>query len=167
MKFGEISFKSVFAPICAIISYINSAWRFCMSNIMDNILGYAIAAVVIAVFVVICFIIAKKDRNSLDDILKKIPEENKELLKAQPYQQQDSKGVKFNTLGLVADIKENGDKATLTLLFYNEPRDEFYSQTTKLKTTEVHEKGYKPLDMLPCEMKYDAEYHVHNFKKLI
>jgi len=138
-----------------------------MNNIVDNLGTYAIVAVILAVFVAICFVIAKREKNSLDDILKKIPEENKSLLKAQPYQQQDSKGVKFNTLGLVADIKENGDKATLTLLFYNEPRDEFYSQTTKLKTTEVHEKGYKPLDMLPCEMKYDAEYHIHNFKKLI
>ena len=38
---------------------------------------------------------------------------------------------------------------------------------TKISTAELQSKGYKLLDMIPCEMKYDKEMYIHEFKKIL
>ena len=136
-------------------------------SLTEALPGILIGLVVIAIFCVIAFNIAKKDNANLDALLAAVPEELKEALKSEPYQPMDNKGVMFSTRGLVASVETNDGKAKLHLLFYNAARDEIYDQTAKMSVGDLNAKGYKALDMIPCQMKYDKEMYIHYFKKII
>lgn len=126
-----------------------------------------IGVLVCAVLGVIIYFAAKKENANTSQLLEKIPDELKEKLASREYKALDAKGVKYSTEGLVADIQNKGEKSKLILLFFNTPRMEFYPQTAKIATSDVEAKGIKVLDFIPCEMKYDKEYQVHSFKKLM
>ena len=133
-----------------------------------ELVGYLVFALILcAVLAVVILVIAKKDNAKLDDLLASTPEDKKEALKAEEYQPLDSKGIKCATRGLLVAIHSNGDKSNLQLLFYNAPRDSFYNQPAKIRTSELNGKGYKMYDFVPCEMKYDKEMHIHMFKKIM
>lgn len=136
-------------------------------SLTDALPGILIALVVIGIFCIVAVKIARKDSANLDALLASVPDELKEALKSEPYQPMDNKGVMFSTRGLAASIETNEGKAKIHLLFYNDARNEFYDQTAKMTAEELNAKGYKALDMIPCQMKYDKEMYIHEFKKII
>ncbi|MBQ9490781.1 MAG: hypothetical protein IKO41_03785 [Lachnospiraceae bacterium] len=136
-------------------------------SLTDTIICIVVALAVCGIFAGVCFVIAKKDKTKLEDLLATIPAEKQEALKAENYQPLDGAGIKCATRGLLAAIDTKGETSTVRLIFYNETRDAFYDQTTKIRTSELNGKGYKLFDMIPCQMKYDKEYHIHEFKKIM
>ena len=72
----------------------------------------------------------------------------------------------YTTKGYVADIEDNGSKAKVFIIFHNTPRNEFYSQTAKISSSELSEKGIQSGTFVPCVMKLDEEYQIYGFKKL-
>jgi len=136
-------------------------------SLTDTIICIVVALAVCGIFAGVCFVIAKKDKTKLEDLLATVPAEKQEALKAENYQPLDGAGIKCATRGLLAAIDTKGDMSTVRLIFYNETRDAFYDQTTKIRTSELNGKGYKLFDMVPCQMKYDKEYHIHEFKKIM
>ena len=138
-----------------------------MMSLGDMLPGLLIGLVVCGIFAVVVFVIAKKDNTKLEELLAQIPAEKQEELKAENYQPLDGAGIKCATRGLLAAIDTKGDMSTVRLVFYNEARDAFYDQTTKIRTSELNGKGFKLYDMIPCQMKYDKEYHIHEFKKIM
>ena len=133
----------------------------------DMLPGLLIGLVVCGIFAVVVFVIAKKDNTKLEELLAQIPAEKQEELKAENYQPLDGAGIKCATRGLLATIDTKGDMSTVRLVFYNETRDAFYDATAKIRTSELNGKGFKLYDMIPCQMKYDKEYHIHEFKKIM
>ena len=138
-----------------------------MMSLGDMLPGLLIGLVVCGIFAVVVFVIAKKDNTKLEELLAQIPAEKQEELKVENYQPLDGAGIKCATRGLLAAIDTKGDMSTVRLVFYNEARDAFYDQTTKIRTSELNGKGFKLYDMIPCQMKYDKEYHIHEFKKIM
>ncbi|MBQ1849466.1 MAG: hypothetical protein II139_03765 [Lachnospiraceae bacterium] len=136
-------------------------------SLTDTIICIVVALVVVGIFAVVFLVIAKMDNTKLEDLLASIPAEKQEQLKAEVYQPMDGLGIKCATRGLVGAVETNGDSTKVRLVFYNQARDAFYDQTTKIRTSEFNGKGYKLYDMIPCEMKYDKEYHIHEFKKIM
>ncbi|MBR6478420.1 MAG: hypothetical protein IKS85_08225 [Lachnospiraceae bacterium] len=136
-------------------------------SIGEFLLYLAIALVICGVFAAVCFVIAKKDNASLSDLLATIPEEAKEALKIENYQPMDGNGIKCATRGLAGAITTKGESSKIRLIFYNEARDAFYDCTAKIRTSELNGRGYKLYDMIPCEMKYDREMHIHDFKRIM
>ena len=136
-------------------------------SLTDTIICIVVALVVVGIFAVVCLVIAKRDNTKLEDLLASIPAEKQEQLKAEVYQPMDGLGIKCATRGLVGAVETNGESTKVRLVFYNQARDAFYDQTTKIRTSEFNGKGYKLYDMIPCEMKYDKEYHIHEFKKIM
>ena len=136
-------------------------------SVGELLLYLLIGVVICLVFAAVVFFISKKDGAKLEDLLSGIPEDKLELLKAEEYQPMDSKGVKCATRGLIAAMESNDKKATIHLIFFNAPRQEFYDQTAKIPAAEAKGKGFKQFDMVPCEMKYDKEMHIHEFKKIM
>ena len=135
---------------------------------LGELLLYLLFGVIICgIFAAIVFFIAKKDGAKLEDLLAGVPEDKLELLKAEEYQPMDGNGIKCATRGLIAAIDSDDKKAKIHLLFFNSPRQEFYDQTAKISAAEAKGKGFKQFDMVPCEMKYDKEMHIHEFKKLM
>lgn len=133
-----------------------------------EVVGYLVFALVLCgVLAVVIFLIAKKDNAKLEDLLANTPEDKKDALKSEEYQPLDSKGIKCATRGLVVAVDTKGEKTNLQLLFYNAPRGEFYNQPAKIRTSEFNGKGYKLFELVPCEMKYDKEMHIHMFKKIM
>lgn len=135
--------------------------------IEDYALGIVIGVVVCGIFAAVVFILAKKGNASLEELLATVPDELKEALKAEVFQPLDGAGIKCATRGLVGSVDTKGETTKVRLIFYNESRDGFYDQTTKIRTSEFNGKGYKLHDMIPCQMKYDKEYHIHEFKKIM
>lgn len=136
-------------------------------SIGETIIMFVIVLAVVGVFAAVVFVIAKKGNAKLEELLATIPEEKKEALKVEVYQPLDGAGIKCATRGLVGAVDTKGESTTVRLIFYNEARDGFYDQTTKIRTSEFNGKGYKLYDMIPCQMKYDKEYHIHEFKKIM
>lgn len=129
-------------------------------------LGYLLAALVpCAVIVVLCFIFLKRDNAKLEDLLQNVSDEDKERLKNMPYTKKD--GLMYVTDGLVADIREDKGKANVYLLFYNSPRGEFYDQKAKLSSDELRSRGISKGGFIPCLMKFDGEYQIFGFKKIV
>ena len=136
-------------------------------SISELLLYLGVGVVICAIFAAVVFVIAKKDNAKLEDLLAAIPEDKKEALKAEQYQPLDGSGIKCATRGLLAAVETNGEKSKMRLVFYNQARDAFYDHTAKIRTSEMNGKGYKLYDMVPCEMKYDKEMYIHEFKKLM
>ena len=136
-------------------------------SIGEFLIMLVIVLAVLGVFVAIIFVIAKKDNANLEELLSSVPEDLKEALKVEPYQPLDGAGIKCATRGLIGAIDTKGESTKVRLIFYNESRDGFYDQTAKISTSELNGKGFKLHDMLPCQMKYDKEYHIHEFKKIM
>lgn len=135
--------------------------------LQDALIGIGIGAVVCAILVVVVLVVSKKENANLEELLATIPEDLKEALKNENFQPLDGAGIKCATRGLVGSVVTNGENTTVRLIFYNEARDGFYDQTTKIRTSEFNGKGYKLHDLIPCQMKYDKEYHIHEFKKIL
>ena len=112
----------------------------------------------------ICFIVAKKDGAKLEDLLSNVSDDDRAKLRSQPYNKKD--GKMYITEGLIADIKEENGKASVFLLFYNAPRNEYYDQKAKLTSDELKSKGLSKGAFVPCLMKFDAQYQIFEFKKL-
>jgi len=136
-------------------------------SLHDLIIGIIVAAVVIGIFTIVVFVIAKKSGQKLEELLADIPEELQEQLKVENFQPMDGAGIKCATRGLVGAVDTKGETTKVRLVFYNSARDAFYDTTTKIRTSEFVGKGYKLHDMIPCEMKYDKEYHIHEFRKIM
>ena len=133
----------------------------------ETLIMILIICAVLGVFVAVIFIVAKKGNANLEELLASIPEDRKEAVKAEPYQPMDGAGIKCATRGLLAAIDTRGESSKVRLVFYNEAREGFYDQTTTIRTSELNGKGYKLYDLVPCQMKYDKEYHIHEFKKIM
>ena len=133
----------------------------------ETLIMILIICAVLGVFVAVIFIVAKKGNANLEELLASIPEDRKEAVKAEPYQPMDGAGIKCATRGLLAAIDTKGESSKVRLVFYNEAREGFYDQTTTIRTSELNGKGYKLYDLVPCQMKYDKEYHIHEFKKIM
>ena len=136
-------------------------------SIGETLIMILIVLAVVGVFAAVIFVIAKKGNAKLEELLATIPEEKKEELKVEPYQPLDGAGIKCATRGLIGAVDTKGETTAVRLIFYNEARDGFYDQTTKIRTSEFNGKGFKLYDMIPCQMKYDKEYHIHEFKKIL
>lgn len=136
-------------------------------SLHDLIISIIVAAVVIGIFTIVVFVIAKKSGQKLEELLADIPEELQEQLKVENFQPMDGAGIKCATRGLVGAVDTKGETTKVRLVFYNAARDAFYDTTTKIRTSEFVGKGYKLHDMIPCEMKYDKEYHIHEFRKIM
>ena len=135
--------------------------------LQDALIGIGIGVVVCAILVVVIFVVSKKGNANLEELLATIPDDLKEALKAETFQPLDGAGIKCATRGLVGAVDTNGENTKVRLIFYNEARDGFYDQTAKIRTSEFNGKGYKLHAMIPCQMKYDKEYHIHEFKKIL
>ena len=133
----------------------------------DMLIGIVVAVIICGIFAAVVFVIAKKSGTKLEELIATIPEELQETLKAEKFQPMDGAGIKCATRGLVGAIETKGETSKVRLIFYNEARDAFYDTTTKIRTSELNGKGYKLHDMIPCEMKYDKEYHIHEFRKVM
>lgn len=136
-------------------------------SIGEMFLYLGVGVVIVGIFAAVVFIWAKKDNASLEDLLSSIPEDKKEAVKVEPYQPLDGAGIKCATRGLIGSIETKGENSKVRLVFYNEAREGFYDQTAKIRTSELNGKGYKLYDLIPCQMKYDKEYHIHEFKKIM
>lgn len=136
-------------------------------SIGETLIMILIVLAVVGVFAAVIFVIAKKGNAKLEELLATIPEEKKEELKAEPYQPLDGAGIKCATRGLIGAVDTKGESTMVRLIFYNEARDGFYDQSTKIRTSEFNGKGFKLYDLIPCQMKYDKEYHIHEFKKIL
>ena len=136
-------------------------------GIGETLLYIGIGAVICGIFAVVVFVISKKDNANLEELLATIPEDKKEALKAENYQPLDGAGIKCATRGLLGAIETKGESSKIRLVFYNEARDAFYDHTTSIRTSELKGKGFQLYDMVPCQMKYDKEYHIHEFKKVL
>ena len=65
-----------------------------------------IGLAIVAVFAVVIIILAKREGNSLKDILAKVPEDRKNQLKQSIFVPSDKKNLHFSD-GLVADVVEH------------------------------------------------------------
>ena len=120
---------------------------------------------VVAIFAIVVFILAKKEGNSLKDILAKVPEDRKNQLKQCTFVESDKRNLHFSD-GLVADVIENGDKVEVILLFYVERLDDYFFRKVKLSKTECTKKNIMKLNFIKCYMKYDKEMEYYDFKSI-
>ena len=63
-------------------------------SLTDTIICIVVALAVCGIFAGVCFVIAKKDKTKLEDLLATIPAEKQEALKAENYQPLDGAGIK-------------------------------------------------------------------------
>ena len=98
-------------------------------------------------------------------MLETVNDEEKERLKKETFEKEE-KGKLYVTNGLVADIKEKGEKATVYFMFYNGARDEFYNQPIGVKTSELSDKGITKGAFVPCLMKFDEDYESYELKRI-
>ena len=136
-------------------------------GIGDMLLYLGVAVVIVGIFAAVIFVLAKRGNAKLEDLMATIPEEKQELLKAEKYQPLDGAGIKCATRGLIGAIETKGESSKVRIIFYNEARDAFYDHTAKIRTSELKGKGFELYGMIPCQMKYDKEYHLHEFKKIL
>ena len=135
---------------------------------MDSLLYALVALVVVGIFCAIVVPIAKKDKEKLESLKKQIPKEKLDKLKEFKFENDESLGKNmYIGTGLVADITKNEKNVKVTLMFFNGPRAEIYSQTTKLTIEEYNKKNLNQLDYVKCVMKYDKDMFVYELKQII
>lgn len=109
-------------------------------------MGYLIIGLVIAVFVVVVFLIAKKDAAERNEMVSKLTDEQKEFLMATEPEFVESNAWVQDAL--VAKIQDKGAKFDIRLLWYN-------------KTMENNE--YKTITIADASIK-KSEQEEHNLK---
>ena len=133
---------------------------------MEKIVYILIAMIPIGILTVICMAVAKKENAKLEDLLATMSPEELERLKGQNYSEANESKKLYETMGLVAAVKENGTKSVVHLLFYNAPRDEIYSQDKKVDSADITAKGIAKGAFIPCIMKLDEEYQIFVLKEI-
>lgn len=127
-----------------------------------------VALIVVGIFCAIVIPIAKKDSEKLENLKAQLPKEKLDKLKKFKFENDESLGKNMYVgIGLVADITKNEKNVKVTLMFFNEPRAEIYSQTTKLTIEEYSKKNLNQLDYVKCVMKYDKDMFIYELKKII
>ena len=124
-----------------------------------------IGLAIVAVFAIVIVILAKREGNSLKDILAKVPEDRKNQLKQSIFVPSDKKNLHFSD-GLVADVVEKGDKVEIILLFYVERLDDYFFRKVKISQSECKKKNIIKLNFIKCYMKYDKEMEYYDFKSI-
>ncbi len=119
-----------------------------------------------AILFIVFYFFAKKENANLEELMTKVSEEAKYQIKKELYLPSKEGKNLYTTKGYVADITDNGSKAKAFIIFHNTPRNEFYSQTAKLSSEELKEKGIEAGKFVLCIMKLDEEYQIYGFKKL-
>ena len=119
-----------------------------------------------AILFIVFYFFAKKENANLEELMTKVSEEAKYQIKKELYLPSKEGKNLYTTKGYVADITDNGSKAKAFIIFHNTPINEFYSQTAKLSSEELKEKGIEAGKFVPCIMKLDEEYQIYGFKKL-
>ena len=109
-------------------------------------MGYLIIGLIIAVFVVVVFLIAKKDAAERNEMVSKLTDEQKEFLQATEPEFVESNAWVQDAL--VAKIQDKGAKFDIRLLWYN-------------KTMENNE--YKTITIADASIK-KSEQEEHNLK---
>ena len=109
-------------------------------------MGYLVIGLIIAVFVVVVFLIAKKDAAERNEMVSKLTDEQKEFLQATEPEFVESNAWVQDAL--VAKIQDKGAKFDIRLLWYN-------------KTMENNE--YKTITIADASIK-KSEQEEHNLK---
>ena len=125
-----------------------------------------IGLVPVAIIAVIVYFVAKKDTAKLDDLLAAMSEDEKQQLREQEYIKSNLGKKMYETKGYVAQIEDLGERSKVHILFYNEPRQDFYDQPTKVNNSDLEPKGIRYGAFVDCNMKYDEEYKIYQFKGL-
>ena len=112
------------------------------------------------------YFFAKRENANLEELMTKVSEEARHQIKAELFRPSKEGKNLYTTKGYVADIEDNGSKAKVFIIFHNTPRNEFYSQTAKISSSELSEKEIQSGTFVPCVMKLDEEYQIYGFKKL-
>lgn len=132
---------------------------------MKDPMIYLVAIAVVAVFAVVVMLLAKKEGNSLQKILKNVSDEDKNRLKSCTFIPSDKRDLFFSE-ALVADVKDDGKKSEIILLFYVERLADYYFRKVKLKPMEAEKRNIRKGNFVKCYMKYDKEMAYYDFKKL-
>ncbi len=125
-----------------------------------------IGLVPIVILSVIVYFASRKDSARLEDMLADMSEMQKQQLIAQEYVKSDLGKKMYETKGYVARINDLGERSTVHILFYNEPRQDFYDHPIKVNNCDLEPKGIKIGAFIDCKMKYDEEYKIYQFKGL-
>lgn len=110
---------------------------------------YVIAGAVVAVFIVVIVIWAKKENDITKGLVAGLTEEQKALLEDNQVEMVDLKKCTWNQRAMIAAVKEKGDKkVALKVLWYNTIiQNNFLNQCEHaditMKKTEFEEKGLK------------------------
>lgn len=127
-----------------------------------------VALIVVGIFCAIAIPIAKKSSEKLEQLKEKLPKEKLDNLKKIKFESDESLGKNMYVgIGLVADIIKNEKKVKLTIMFFNEPRADFYSQIIELTIDEYSKKNLNQSDYVKCVMKYNKDMFIYELKKII
>ena len=133
---------------------------------MEKIVYLLIVMVPIAIFAVIILMASKKENAKFEDLLATMSPEDLAELKNKGYSEVDGNKKLSETMGLVATVSDKGAKSVVKILFYNAPRDEIYGVDKKIDSADIAAKGIKKGAFIPCIMKFDEEYQIHNLKEI-
>ena len=100
-----------------------------------------IGLVPIVILSVIVYFVSRKDSARLEDMLADMSEMQKQQLIAQEYVKSDLGKKMYETKGYVARINDLGERSTVHILFYNEPRQDFYDHPIKVNNCDLEPKG--------------------------
>ena len=93
-------------------------------------------------------------------------EEEKQQLRNQEYVKSNLGKKMYETKGYVAQIQDLGERSKIHILFYNQLRQDFYDQPTKVNNTDLEPKGINIGAFIECNMKYDEEYQIYQLKSI-
>ncbi|MCR4990689.1 MAG: hypothetical protein K6A38_07495 [Lachnospiraceae bacterium] len=107
---------------------------------------YLIVGIIIAIFVVVVFVVAKKDAKERDEFVSQLTEEQKEFLKATEVEFVEKNA--WTQDALVAKVVDKGSKVDLRLLWYNKTIENNEYETITIADTSIEK----------------AEQEAHNLK---
>ena len=125
-----------------------------------------IGLVPVTILAVVVYFAAKKDSAKLEDMLAEMSEDKKQQLRDQEYVKSILGKKMYETKGYVAQIQDLGERSKVHILFYNELRRDFYDQPTKVNNSDLEPKGISIGAFIDCNMKYDEEYQIYQFKSI-
>ena len=125
-----------------------------------------IGLVPVTILAVVVYFAAKKDSAKLEDMLAEMSEDKKQQLRDQEYVKSILGKKMYETKGYVAQIQDLGERSKVHILFYNELRRDFYDQPTKVNNSDLEPKGIRTGAFIDCNMKYDEEYQIYQFKSI-
>lgn len=130
------------------------------------LLGLIVTGAIIGGATPILLKIAKKEKANIEEILATLTDEEKNAIKNQTYTKADGKNM-FTTNGFVVNVDDEGEKRTVTVMFYAEQHLDYYIRKVKLNKSEAISKGIEKGKFVPALMKYNEEFHYYDFKKLM